>query len=172
MTAVPVAALPVSYELLTELFIFDPDTGEITHKGSKKNQVRDGQVAGYIENSGYRRITINGRLYAAHKLMWCYVTKKFPDHELDHINLDKSDNRFINLRAVTKSQNCMNRRVRSDSLTGHRGVRFHKSTGLFHARISKNGDRWSLGYFKKLQDALDAYANASLILHGGFGRTI
>lgn len=91
--------------------------------------------------------------------------------EVDHRDGDGLNNRRMNLRVATKSQNQSNRKTSILSQTGLKGVTPYKRDGTWHARISLNGRRISLGYYKTPEDAHSAYCNASAKLHGEFGRT-
>ena len=53
--------------------------------------------AGYINSDGYRSITIDGREYFAHDLVWLYMTGELPKGEVEHINRNNDDNRWCNL---------------------------------------------------------------------------
>lgn len=92
------------------------------------------------------------------------------DSFIDHINGDALDNRRVNLRPVTASQNAINRKTRSDNNTGQKGVRFRHQYNLWQARICKNGKRVSLGHFKTKEEAIRAYKEAVPIWHGDFAR--
>jgi hypothetical protein len=83
---------------------------------------------------------------------------------VDHINGDKLDNRRVNLRVVTQSQNSMNRRPYENTKSGYKGVTF--SHGRWQARIGSNGIRKTLGYFKTAREAAEAYAIAAKDIQG------
>ena len=101
-----------------------------------------------------------------HRLLMCA-----PDgYEVDHIDGDGLNNRRINLRVVTKSQNLQNRRPNRKSASGVKGVTWHKRLGKWQASIMANKTAHYLGYFENLEDAAAAYAKASAELHGEFGR--
>lgn len=90
--------------------------------------------------------------------------------EVDHANRDTLDNRRSNLRVCSRRQNAYNRPVRSDSVSGRKGVVLHRKSGLWRADIKADGRRFGLGYFKNVEDAAMAYEGASLLLHGEFSR--
>lgn len=93
-----------------------------------------------------------------------------PNERVDHINLDKLDNRRENLRLATQSQNCMNKRRQSNNTSGYKGVAFHKSSGKWEARINVNGKRLYLGVFDTPELAYEEYCNAAKEYHGEFAR--
>lgn len=64
----------------------------------------------------------------------------------DHVNHDTLDNRRINLRACTYSQNMQNMRLRRDSRSGFQGVTWHQNMRLWQARKTINGVQVHLGY--------------------------
>lgn len=102
-------------------------------------------------NSGYLRGAINNESYLAHRIVWKLVHDEEPE-AIDHINGNRCDNRIENLRASTFAENAHNMSGRPNA-SGVSGVYLHKATGLWHARIKKNGVTKSLGYFKNLDDA-------------------
>lgn len=88
------------------------------------------------------------------------------DTFVDHINWDKSDNRRINLRVATKSENNTNIKRKANNSTGYTGVTLNKRTGRYIARISKNGKRILLGTFDEFEDAVTARHEAEVAMHG------
>jgi len=94
---------------------------------------------------------------------------------IDHINGNGLDNRKENLRVCTPSQNCMNKKLRSDSTTGYKGVYKIKSStnkSPYRASIGLPGDRGknkkSLGYFPTAWEAALAYNEAATRLFGEY----
>jgi len=129
-----------------------------------------GKTAGNIDR-GYVQITIDGRPYRAHRLAWLYMTGEWPINDIDHASLDRSDNRFANLREATRSQNGANRRAMSNNTSGVKGVSWHASTRKWQARIQVAGKSKPLGYFDDLEAAAAAYERAAHETFGEFART-
>jgi hypothetical protein len=90
---------------------------------------------------------------------------------VDHINGDGLDNRRQNLRVVSVAQNNLNSRVRRDSVSGVKGAFYRSRTGRYYSRIKVAGRYVGLGSFLTAEEAADAYAKASALHHGEFGRT-
>jgi hypothetical protein len=88
------------------------------------------------------------------------------DRMPDHINHNGLDNRRCNLRPVTEVQNAANRRVRTDSSCGFKGV--IKKGNVWRARAYRDGIRIHLGYFASAEDAARAYDDFVFAIHGEF----
>ena len=116
-------------------------------------------IQGSVSKAGYMRIRYNGKIEYVHRLIWEHVNGPIPKGmHIDHINGNKSDNRIINLRLVTPSENAQNRHSAT-------GVSFCKTTGKWLAQITSQGRRHFLGRFVDQYDARQAYANAAALLH-------
>lgn len=114
--------------------------------------------------SGYRRGRIYDREYLAHRIIWLLQTGNFPKFEIDHINGVRHDNRWGNLRDVTRVENCRNLCRRSDNTTGVTGVCWYPPLQKWQAQITISGHRKHLGYFDSLQEASAARSEASIAL--------
>lgn len=130
---------------------YESSTGNFIWKSDSRNNPRKGKVAGY-KKDGYVVIETNRKAIRAHRLAWYLEYGEVPD-EIDHINGIKSDNRISNLRKSNRNQNCYNRKARSDSGTGVKGVHFSKANGKFKADATVNKKRFHLGYFLTMEEA-------------------
>jgi len=159
----------LTHEHLLSVLRFKPDTGKFYWKVKVRSNIRPGDEAGASGQHGYSRIMIGGRDYYVHRLAWFYMTGHWPD-QVDHINLDRRDNRWCNLREATRDQNNVNKGARRSSTTGLKGVLPRRSKGCFEARIKINGKFKYLGSFKTPEEANAAYAEAAREIHGEFAR--
>lgn len=141
---------------LKELMDYDPATGIFTRKS--------GKVAGALRPDGYRKIMIENVQYYSHRLAWFYMTGEL-SKDVDHIDRNPSNNQFINLRAVSKSQNQHNRIKQRDNTSGYKGVIYFKRTGRWRANIWVNDVNHYLGYFSTPEEASMAYQNAAMVFH-------
>lgn len=158
----------LTQQRLMELFIYDPLTGLFTRKVSQSNAVKAGQLAGAPNGLGYLTISIDQRRYVVHRLAWLYVHGSFPAAFLDHINGERDDNRIVNLREATRSQNNANRPPGKNCNSGQRGVYWHPVKKLWMAAAGKDGRIIHLGGFKEFDAAKAAYQQAADGLHGEF----
>src|SRR5208282_6243284 len=117
---------------------------------------------------GYIRVMLNNTIYAAHRLIWFYMTKRWPKHQIDHRDRDRANNRWDNLRQATNTQN----RYNTVSWSRHsvKGVRFifGRKTKPWAAQIRRNKRDAHLGTFATKEEAHQAYCAAAKQLHGVF----
>jgi len=109
-------ALP-PIEALQEVLHYDPDTGALVWKQSR-GRVSKGQVAGYVGTNAYWYLRIFGKVWLSHRIAWKLKTGLDPAPGLvvDHINGDRADNRWANLRVTTQSINVGRKRPMERSL--------------------------------------------------------
>lgn len=140
---------------LKVLLHYDPETGHFTWRVTR-NQTAIGSRAGSPSGDGYIRIKVDGQLQRAHRLAFLYMTGEFPPNQVDHINRDRTDNRWENLRPATRRENEGNKGLRRDNTSGHRGVSWFKPAKKWAAYGYRNGRRVHLGYFASLEEAAAA----------------
>ncbi len=88
--------------------------------------------------------------------------------QVDHINRNKLDNRKVNLRLATSSQNNANVGLRKSNTSGFKGVSFCKRSHKYEARIHYQGKRYRLGYFDDSKEASIVYNNKAQEFHGEY----
>lgn len=159
--------LPINRDRVVELFNYDPVVGVFTRKICTINRLRVGEVVGSLDGAGYLTTFFDGHSYKLHRLAWVIERGRIPDNlEVDHINGVRSDNRLVNLRLATRSQNAQNqKRAHRDATTGKRGVTLHKRTGRYAAQIFINGTNKHLGLFGSPDEAEAARIAAEKLLH-------
>ena len=128
-----------------------------------------GKTAG-TTNDGYVVIRIDSIKYKASRLAWLYVFGRWPVREIDHRDLDRSNNRLRNLRLATSSQNKANRKA--SNRTGlPKGVRMTPS-GMFAARVTCRSKPIHIGTYSTPTEAAAAYIAEATRLHGEFARAV
>lgn len=158
-------------ERLRGLLNYDPETGIFTHKHANGRHSA-GQATGFPEAHGYFRVSVDGREYRRCRLAWLYMTGSWPKEEIDHINANRADDRFINLREASRSMNAQNlRNPHKDNTHGLAGVmRFKKNSSKkvrWTSQIMVKGKRYHLGVFDTPEAAHQAYLKAKRELHEG-----
>ena len=150
-------------ERLRALMHYDSGTGEF-HWIVNISNVKAGSFVGtQSKDDGYIRTSISGKRYLLHRLAWLYVNGGWPSKQIDHINGNRSDNRFSNLREASNAQNCQNIVVRPTNPSGFLGVSRHENK--WRAAISVDGKRRHLGRFDTPEAAFAAYSKAKADLH-------
>lgn len=87
---------------------------------------------------------------------------------VDHIDGNGLNNSRANLREATHAQNMQNKGPRRQSKSGIKGVMPNRDRWM--AQIKENGRTIHLGTFDTVEEAGAAYREASLRIHGDFGR--
>ena len=146
---------------LKELVRYNPETGGFTWLKRISIRVIVGKEVGNVNAAGYRETRIKGNRYYMHRLAWLYMTGKMPT-AIDHINRNRSDNRWINLRDVPHQVNMTNCCKRKTNKSGHPGVWFCKKTEKFHAYINHLGKRKHLGSFNDFDSAVSKRKEAEV----------
>lgn len=145
---------------------YNSASGEFNRAVATGRNCRVGAIAGSIDHQGYRRISLLGKLRAAHQLAWLTFYGIQPSADVDHINGDRADNRIANLRLTDHSTNLENQRAaRRDNKLGVLGVR--ERYGKFEARIWVKGSPIYIGLFSTVDAAASAYKTAKRELHAG-----
>jgi hypothetical protein len=177
-------------EQLRSVLHYDPDTGLFrwkegiehwraglpagtktrTSRGRESLVIGIGTTSRGIQYRPYIQLGIEKRVYHAHRLAWLYVYGEWPHRDIDHINGDATDNRIINLRLATASQNAMNRRLRRDNTSGIKGVSWNKKSGQWLAHIGYGGKILHLGLYDTIEEAKVARLKAAKTLHREFAR--
>jgi len=88
--------------------------------------------------------------------------------QVDHINRNPSDNRRLNLRLATNSQNQANKGLSSNNTSGYKGVSYNKGARKFRAYIKYNAGNYHLGFYSTAEGAAKAYNRRAVELHGEF----
>jgi hypothetical protein len=125
---------------------------------------------GGIDGKGYWRLGVDYVRHSAHRLAWLYVYGEWPEGEVDHINLIRTDNRIANLRLATTALNKRNTRVRKNNLVGFKGVSWHACSRRWRSRIYLNGKEVNLGLYDTPEEANAAYLAAAREHFGDFAR--
>lgn len=154
----------LALDTVKELLYYNPDTGIFSWAKSRRG-CKQGSPAGNLKWNGYWVICLHGRKYPAHCLAWLYMTGEYPTEDIDHINRCRADNRWLNLREATRSENMQNSTKQKNNTSGYKGVSFCKVLQMWRAYINVDKQRYSLGHYHTPEDAAIAYKQAKKTLH-------
>lgn len=164
--------LMADQDFLKSRYNYDPETGIFTHTAKPTSARRAGKPVRNVFNTGRAMLSLGGHLFQQSRAAWLYVTGENPIAIVEHINGDCADNRWVNLRLATQSQNCANRKVRSDNKLGVKGVTVQtvdKHGNILGYQVQAGGKY--VGYFNDIEQAKAAYADEIIRAFGQFART-
>ena len=153
----------MNQKALKNAFNYDPLTGSFwwlsgTHKGKR---------AGTLSSIGYIKLALNSKMYQAHRLAVLYMTGKLPTSDVDHINCNRADNRWSNLRVVSRSVNGHNRaRANSNNKSGWAGVYRFRGDRWIAQIASPHKSKQYLGIFDSPEAAHLMYLVAKEVYFG------
>jgi hypothetical protein len=115
---------------------YKPDGKLIWLDPRKKSLI--GTECGYTTRKGYRVMACENKLVMVHHVVWYLHYGIWPDpqYDIDHINMNKLDNRIENLRQVPRTVNALNNKALgvSRNKNGWRGRVGQKYVGTFEHR--------------------------------------
>lgn len=155
----------ITQKELKNKFTYDQQSGLFNRDKCFHSRYINAKV-GCLDKDGYLVINISGKLYKAHRLAWLYMTGEFPSSCIDHIDRNKINNSWSNLRVVSMSVNKQNMVAPTrKNKTGYLGVSFYKITNKYVAGIKLNGKRKTIGYYSTPKLAHEAYLKAKKEMH-------
>jgi HNH endonuclease len=162
-------------EYVRSILHYNPETGffvwqKRTDVPPEWNTQYAGVKAGRTNKCGYNDICINYKRYRAPRLAWLYMTGEWPPRIIDHRDLNKSNDKWENLRASTMPQNLANISKPRHNTSGFKGVSWDKSKRKWKASIKVGRQTIHLGRFDDIHEAHKVYCAKLEQLHGEFAR--
>lgn len=145
-------------QLLRSVLEYDPNTGHLIWIGKFHNKgiVLGSRAGSLVPSTGYRSITIFGKSYPEHILIWFIYYGKWPEGQIDHEDQVRDHNWISNLRDITFKQNMRNKAALRDTVTGHQGVWYNKRRNRYVAEITMNGKKVYQKSFVTAAEAVEA----------------
>ena len=142
----------ITQNYLKKVLHYNPDTGIFT-----RNIVKGGKLvgteAGSINHMGYRQIKIKNVLYQAHRLVFLYIDGYLQETTVDHINRNRADNRYCNLRETSKKCQARNCGISKNNTSGVKGISWLKRNKKWSVTI---GNGFKFRYLGIFDDFLEA----------------
>jgi hypothetical protein len=130
----------LTYERLKQIVSYDPATGLLE---------KNGKTTWCKQKHGHMMVRIDGTTYKVHRLAWFYMTGSWPTNHIDHIDGDPTNNAWINLRDVTRSQN-----LRNQHRTRRPDCGVYKQKNRWIVAVREDGKRKFHGSFVDRNDAI------------------
>ena len=147
-------------EVLRENFEYDHEEGLLHWKVAGQDRRPDRLIQG-IDSNGYSYVVLNSRGLRVHRVAWAMHYGEDPgEFEIDHMNRNCKDNRILNLRKTTRTQNCCNSLLNKTKFTksGVRGVSWDRHKWRAHIRFGGKKHR-----SKRFSDLMEAVAVRTLV---------
>lgn len=157
----------LTVEFVRRVFKYDP-VESILRWDIRGQGIPYGERAGSLANKHYS-VRLFDKVIFVHVIIWFYMTGVWPKYLVDHIDGNYLNNKWVNLREATQSQNMMNTKLRVDNQTGCKGVYLHPN-GTFKVIITADKKTYYLGYFKTFEEAVAPRRAAEQKYHGEFAR--
>ena len=126
------------------------------------NSQKAGKVAGTENLNGYLQVCINKKVFLVHRLAFILNEHNLDGYHVDHLNHDRKDNRWANLRLVLQSENNKNLTMRKTNSIGITGVYFNPEEKLWYPRIQVDYSNIYLGATKDFFEACCRRKSAEL----------
>lgn len=160
--------MTLTHQMLLSWIIYHPIQGLWEWRNPAIMNKRNRTTVGTISVHGYRIITINGTKYRSGRLAVFYMTGEWPKEEVDHIDRDKLNDSWVNLKEASRSENALNRDLQSNNTSGVRGVHWDVNKQMWAVQVKKdNLNHWG-GRFASLDEAVAVRDSVALQLHGDF----
>lgn len=117
--------------------LFDYKDGSLYWKVQKAPHVKIGARVGSPEVNGYETVYVDGRNWRIHRLVFLMQYGYLPKN-IDHINGNRKDNRIDNIRSADDAQNAHNQAMRSDNVSGVKGVSWNNDRQKWAVRVNHN----------------------------------
>jgi hypothetical protein len=154
----------ITADHIRSILDYNPETGDFVWKTHHRRPDLIGKRAGSPTNTGYWAIAINNQKRLAHRLVWLYVTGTLPLFHIDHRDGNKQNNKFDNLREVSRFGNLQNmRQPTKANKVGFLGVSAHQ--GKWRVQIMVNGERIRESGFDTPEEAHQRYLELKRLHH-------
>lgn len=150
----------LTVELVKSVLKYDPDTGHLIWigKSHSKRIILGARAGSLVKSTGYRSVTVFGRAYQEHVLIWFMYYGEWPKGQVDHEDHVRDHNWISNLKDVSFLENMRNRKAMDGTITGHQGVWFNTRRNKYVAEITMNGKKVYQKSFDSARAAAEARA--------------
>lgn len=155
----------ITQEELLKIIKYDKSSGYFTWIKPIKSKKK--VYAGTEDAYGYCQISVNCKLYKAHRLAFLYVNGSLPTGEIDHIDGNPWNNSWSNLREVTRAQNVHNSKGTAAIHKNVYAVSGNRAKP-YNVKFMINGKSKSFGYYVSIVEAVNVADKIRKQLHGEY----
>ena len=142
---------------------------DVSNHGNIRNRQTMRILKSRANRKNYMVIDLGDTMKQVHRL----VAEAFllnPENKkcIDHIDGDTINNKLINLRYATNQENSFNQKLSVHNTSGSKGVCYDKSKKKWKSSIKLNSKSIQLGYFERIEDAIQARQIKAYELFGEF----
>jgi hypothetical protein len=150
-------------------FMYNAETGVLRFRTGRYAWQKAGGVV--TNQNGYQHLMVwyEGSKIQVSRIIWLYMTGKWPELDVEHADGNSLNNCWTNLREATRGQNNFNQALRSDNTSGVKGVNFHKNSGKWRARIKYEGYEYC-EYYNTQEEANAGIVKLRVKVCGEFAR--
>ena len=154
----------LTFEEANKLFRYEPSSGKLFWRERRNPNIPASLEARSVDKRyKYMRVNVGGKLYMVHRVIMVLMGRTLgPRDFVDHIDHDRQNNRWDNLRVVNKEANTRNLSRYKKNKLGVTGVYQHADSHRFLAYIRVNYRKIHLGSFKTLEEAAQARKDAEI----------
>lgn len=159
----------ITQELVKTLFDYHED-GYLIWKVLTRGRIINGSKAGYMHDGGdglRNMVGVNGKHHKLARIIFLWH-KGYMPKEVDHIDVNKLNDRICNLREANRSQQNTNRNSRPSSTSKYLGVVYDKHRDKWKASIGLNKKTLNIGRYNNEHDAALAYNREAVRHYGEF----
>jgi len=162
----------LTQEYLKECLTYNSDSGifiwnirPLNHFKTKRacaviNTRNGNKEAGSIDKGSWcLSIRVNSKLYLAHRLAFLYMEGYMPENGIDHIDRNRLNNKWNNLREASQRCNMQNCKLSIMNTSGVTGVCWNKNWNKWESQITINSKTKHLGPYVNFDDAVRARYN-------------
>ena len=133
----------LTFERANELFHYNPSSGKLFWRERRNSKIPENMEANSVDSRyKYLRVNVGGKLHMVHRVIAALMGVKLRKNDfVDHIDHDRQNNRWENLRVVTKEGNTKNLSMYKKNKLGMTGVYQQKDSRRFIAHIRVNGQK-------------------------------
>ena len=148
-------------------YLFDYKNGELFWKNPISTKLKIGQKAGSKGSNNYLKVSINGKFYLNHRIIFMMHYGYFP-RLVDHKDTNSLNNKIHNLRDASKGENAYNSKIPKTNTSGAKGVSWYKNQNKWHVKLKVNGKTMHFGYYNDIDYAVFVADAMRYKYHGEF----